>query len=110
MVHLSIIRENAIRRSKQIAESGDHTDCSAREISIYDELQTDSGRRQRVSFFCFYKFLRVLKGGPYIRVDDAIFLTDFFRSCPSCEAPNNSVYWDSSPESPACHDGSRDRL
>ena len=28
-------------------------------------------------FFCFYEFLRILKSSPYIRLDNAISLTDF---------------------------------
>ena len=48
-----------------------------------------------MSFFCFYELLRVLKSRPYIRVDNAIFLTDFFWGCPTCKAPNNSVHWHS---------------
>ena len=50
-----------------------------------------------MSFFCFHEFLRVLKSGPYICVDNAIFLTDFFWGCLTCKVPNNSVYWHSGP-------------
>ena len=46
-------------------------------------------------FFCFHECLRVLKSGPYIHVDNAIFFADFFWVCSSCEAPNNSVHWHS---------------
>ena len=50
-----------------------------------------------MSFFCFYGFLSVIKSGPYIRVDNAIFLTDFFRGCPICKASNNPMHRYSDP-------------
>ena len=40
-----------------------------------------------MSFFCFYESFRVLKSGPYIRIDNAIFLTDFFWGCPPARLP-----------------------
>ena len=50
-----------------------------------------------MSFFCFYEFLSVLKSSPYIRVGNAIFLTDFFWGCPTCKVPDNSVHGHSGP-------------
>ena len=50
-----------------------------------------------MSFFCFYELLSVLKGCPYIRLYNAIFLTDFIWGCSTCKAPDNSVHWHSGP-------------